>query len=88
MANNEILQILVFSIFLGSALAYVQHQSGATVIGRIIDELCRVMFRITDYVMAAAPIAVFAAIASAITVQGPKLILEYSIFIGQFYVGC
>lgn len=87
MANNEILQILVFSIFFGSALAYVQHQSGATIIGRIIDELCRVMFRITDYVMAAAPIAVFAAIASAITVQGPKLILDYSIFIGQFYVG-
>ncbi len=45
------------------------------------------MFRITDYVMALAPIAVFAAIASAITVQGPKLILDYSIFIGQFYVG-
>lgn len=45
------------------------------------------MFRITDYVMAAAPIAVFAAIASAIAVQGPKLILDYSIFIGQFYIG-
>lgn len=87
MANNEILQILVFSIFFGSALAYVQHQTGATVIGKIIDELCRVMFRITDYVMAAAPIAVFAAIASAIAVQGPKLILDYSIFIGQFYIG-
>ena len=87
MANNEILQILVFSIFFGSALAYVQHQSEATVIGRIIDELCRVMFRITDYVMTFAPIAVFAAIASAITIQGPKLILDYSIFIGQFYVG-
>ena len=87
MTNNEILQILVFSIFFGSALAYVQHHSEATVIGRIIDELCKVMFRITDYVMAFAPIAVFAAIASAITVQGPKLILDYSIFIGQFYVG-
>ena len=87
MANNEILQILVFAIFFGSALAYVQHQGEATVIGRIIDELCKVMFRITDYVMAFAPIAVFAAIASAITIQGPKLILDYSIFIGQFYVG-
>ena len=87
MANNEILQILVFSIFFGSALAYVQHHSEATVIGRIIDELCKVMFRITDYVMTFAPIAVFAAIASAITIQGPKLILDYSIFIGQFYVG-
>ena len=87
MANNEILQILVFSIFFGSALAYVQHHSEATVIGRIIDELCKVMFRITDYVRTFAPIAVFAAIASAITIQGPKLILDYSIFIGQFYVG-
>ncbi len=87
MANNEILQILVFSIFFGSALAYVQHHSEATVIGRIIDELCKVMFRITDYVMTFAPIAVFAAIASAITIKGPKLILDYSIFIGQFYVG-
>lgn len=87
MANNEILQILVFSIFFGSALAYVQNRSEATVIGRIIDELCKVMFRITDYVMALAPIAVFAAIASAITVQGPKLILDYSVFIGQFYIG-
>lgn len=88
MANNEILQILVFSIFFGSALAYVQHkQTEVTIIGRIIDELCRVMFRITDYVMAFAPIAVFAAIASAITIQGPKLIIDYSIFIGQFYIG-
>lgn len=26
MANNEILQILIFSIFFGSALAYVHHQ--------------------------------------------------------------
>jgi len=34
MANNEILQILVFSIFFGSALAYVQHHSEATVIGK------------------------------------------------------
>ena len=87
MANNEILQILIFAIFFGSALAYVQHQSEATVIGKIIDELCRVMFRITDYVMALAPIAVFAAIASAVTVQGPQLIIDYSIFIGEFYIG-
>lgn len=86
MANNEILQILIFSIFFGSALAYVHHQGEGSIIGRMIDELSRVMFRITDYVMMFSPIAVFAAIASAITLQGPKLIVDYSIFIGQFYV--
>ena len=86
MANNEILQILVFSIFFGSALAYVHHQQDeGTVIAKLIDELCRVMFRITDYVMTFSPIAVFAAIASAITLKGPKIILDYSVFIGEFY---
>ncbi|MBJ9985036.1 dicarboxylate/amino acid:cation symporter [Acinetobacter sp. S40] len=88
MANNEILQILVFSIFFGSALAYVHHQSKeGTIIAKLIDELCRIMFRITDYVMSFAPVAVFAAIASAITLQGPKLLIDYSIFIGEFYIG-
>jgi Na+/H+-dicarboxylate symporter len=86
MANNEILQILIFSIFFGSALAYVHHQQDeGTVIAKIIDELCRIMFRITDYVMTFSPIAVFAAIASAITVKGPQIILDYSVFIGEFY---
>ena len=86
MANNEILQILIFSIFFGSALAYVHHQQDeGTVIAIIIDELCRIMFRITDYVMTFSPIAVFAAIASAITVKGPQIILDYSVFIGEFY---
>ncbi|MAK30731.1 cation:dicarboxylase symporter family transporter, partial [Acinetobacter sp.] len=88
MANNEILQILVFSIFFGAALAYVNHQTKeGTVIARLIDELARIMFKITDYVMAFAPVAVFAAIAAAIAVKGPMLIIDYSVFIGQFYTG-
>lgn len=82
MANNEILQILIFSIFFGSALAYVHHQQDeGTVIAKIIDELCRVMFRITDYVMMFSPIAVFSAIASAITLKGPQIIIDYSLTI-------
>ncbi len=45
------------------------------------------MFRITDYVMKFAPVAVFAAIASAITVQGLGLIVDYGILIAEFYFG-
>ena len=59
MANNDILQVLVFAIFFGSALAYVnQGKEKDSVIIRLTDELSKIMFRITDYVMKFAPIAV------------------------------
>ncbi|KAA9000475.1 dicarboxylate/amino acid:cation symporter [Affinibrenneria salicis] len=88
MANNEILQILVFSIFFGSALAFVKGKSASgSAIEKVIGELAKVMFRVTDYVMGLAPIAVFAAIASAVTQQGLGLIYDYGRLIGEFYLG-
>jgi Na+/H+-dicarboxylate symporter len=86
MANNEILQIVVFSLFFGFALAGV-NRAGYTKIVDCIDELSKVMFRITDYVMAFAPIGVFAAIASAITTQGLGLLVDYGKLIVEFYLG-
>src|SRR5207253_2950088 len=65
MANNEILQIVVFSLFFGFALAGVK-RAGYTSITDSIEELAKLMFKITDYVMAHARIAVFAAITAAI----------------------
>ena len=58
-----------------------------SVIIRLTEELSKIMFRITDYVMMFAPFAVFAAIASAITVQGLGLIVDYGILIAEFYFG-
>ncbi|RSB25665.1 dicarboxylate/amino acid:cation symporter [Enterobacter cloacae] len=86
MANNEILQILIFSIFFGSALSFIcrDKKSPITI---FIEDLSRIMFRITDYVMSFAPVAVFAAIASAITVEGLGLLYDYGKLIGLFYVG-
>lgn len=86
MANNEILQILVFSLFFGTALGFVKGQGYAT-LDKCIDELARIMFRITDYVMRLAPIGVFAAMAAAITVQGLGVLLSYGRLIGEFYLG-
>ncbi|MFB4390566.1 MULTISPECIES: dicarboxylate/amino acid:cation symporter [unclassified Pseudomonas] len=86
MANNEILQIVVFSLFFGLALAFVRQQ-GNPRIGELVDELAKVMFRITDYVMLFAPIGVFAALAAAVTTQGIGLLLDYGKLIGQFYIG-
>ncbi|UVK85051.1 dicarboxylate/amino acid:cation symporter [Pseudomonas sichuanensis] len=86
MANNEILQIVVFSLFFGLALTYVKKQ-GNEKIGDLVDDLAKVMFRITDYVMMFAPVGVFAALAAAVTTQGIGLLLDYGKLIGQFYIG-
>ncbi|WP_035055414.1 dicarboxylate/amino acid:cation symporter [Andreprevotia chitinilytica] len=86
MANNEILQILVFSLFFGGALSYIKSQ-GHTTLDRMIDELSRIMFRITDYVMRFAPIGVFAAMAAAIATQGLGILADYGKLIGEFYLG-
>ncbi|WP_248769278.1 dicarboxylate/amino acid:cation symporter [Pseudomonas sp. MWU12-2345] len=86
MANNEILQIVVFSLFFGFALAGLK-QAGFTRITSLVDELAKVMFKITDYVMAFAPIGVFAAIACAITTEGLGLLLDYGKLIAEFYLG-
>ncbi|XVN15994.1 dicarboxylate/amino acid:cation symporter [Pseudomonas corrugata] len=86
MANNEILQIVVFSIFFGSTLC-VFKRGGNSVIFSALEELSKIMFRITDYVMMFAPLGVFAAIASAITQSGLGLLVDYGWLILQFYLG-
>ncbi|ATV42336.1 dicarboxylate/amino acid:cation symporter [Pectobacterium brasiliense] len=88
MANNEILQILVFSMFFGSALAFVKGQNRhAVTMESMIEELAKVMFRVTDYVMRLAPLAVFSSLASSITTEGLGLLLDFGKVIGEFYLG-
>ena len=52
---------------------------------RVIDELVPVMLKVTGYVMWFAPVAVFAAVAAAIAVQGLGILGTYGKFIGEFY---
>ncbi len=84
MANNEILQILIFSIFFGKALSFINNQY-TSVIFKIVEELSHIMFKITEYVMKFAPVAAFSAIASAITVQGVGVFVNYATFLGSFF---
>ncbi len=86
MANNEILQILVFSLFFGLALNSFQDET-TRVLSQSIEGMVHVMLKITDYVMRFAPVGVFAAIASAITLQGLGILTTYGKFIGSFYFG-
>jgi len=85
MANNEILQIVVFSMFFGIALSAMGEKSRALV--SVIDELSHAMLRITGYVMKLAPLAVMAAMAATVAVNGLEILLKFAVFMGDFYLG-
>lgn len=85
MAQNEILQIVVFSIFFGIACAQLGELAQPTV--RLLDSLGHVMLKVTGYVMQFAPVAVFAAMASMVAKNGFGVLGTYGIFIGEFYLG-
>jgi Na+/H+-dicarboxylate symporter len=85
MAANEILQIVVFSVFVGVAITAVGERAAPLVRG--VEALTAVMLQITDYVMRFAPVAVFAAVASAIAREGAGILATFGYFMGGFYVG-
>jgi Na+/H+-dicarboxylate symporter len=85
MAGNEILQIVIFSVFVGVAITSVGAKAAPLV--RAVEALAAVMLKITDYVMRFAPVAVFAAVAATIAEHGPRIIGTYGFFIASFYLG-
>ncbi|MDN7522869.1 dicarboxylate/amino acid:cation symporter [Burkholderia orbicola] len=84
MANNEILQIVVFSMFFGVALAALGERGKILIAA--IDQLSHVMLKITCYVMKLAPLAVMAAMAATVAVNGLSVLLKFAVFMGDFYV--
>ena len=84
MANNEILQIVVFSVFFGVGLAAVGDKGKPLL--AMVTGLAEVMLKVTGYVMLFAPVAVFAAIAATITTRGLGILATYAKFIGSFYL--
>ncbi len=85
MATNEILQIVVFSMFFGVACASLGELAQPMV--KLLDSLTHIMLKVTSYVMHYAPVAVFSAMASVIAQQGIGVLLTYGKFIGEFYFG-
>lgn len=85
MANNEILQIVVFSVFVGTAVAQMEDRAPA--IMRLAEQVAQVMMKVTGYVMWFAPLAVFAAMAATVAVQGLGVLVSFATFVGGFYLG-
>ncbi len=83
LANNEILQIVVFALFFGVATGAIGEKGEIVV--KAMDAFAHVILKITGYVMLAAPLAVFGAITAVVARQGLGILSTYAIFIGEFY---
>ena len=83
MANNEILQIVVFSVFVGTAVAALDDKAPA--VTALVDQIANIMLKVTGYVMKTAPLAIFAALAATISTQGLGVLIDYAKFVLGFY---
>jgi Na+/H+-dicarboxylate symporter len=84
MASNEILQIVVFCVFFGVAARSL----GPKVAGLIdaLDQFAAIMMKLTGYIMALAPLAIFAALAATVMTEGSGVLVGYAKYVASFYV--
>ncbi|MEW6595988.1 MAG: dicarboxylate/amino acid:cation symporter [Pseudomonadota bacterium] len=84
MAKNEVLQIVVFSLFAGFAMGALGEKVSGLV--ELLHQGAQVMLKVTDYVMTLAPIAVFSSVAGVMTTYGLAVLSTYAKFVGGFYL--
>jgi Na+/H+-dicarboxylate symporter len=86
MATNEILQIVIFSIFFGLAAASIGDNSKPVI--NALDKTSHIILKMVNYVMKFAPLGVFGAIASVFAIRDLNdLVLTYVKYFGSFLVG-
>ena len=84
MAENNVLQILVFSLFAGVGLSALGEKGKPLVRGA--EALAELMLQITGYVMRLAPLAVFGALAKVVAEQGLGILATYAELLTEFYI--
>jgi len=85
MARGDILQLVVFSMFFGIAVAAIGPK-GQPVLD-VLDSVAHAMFRFTGYVMFFAPVGVFAAIAATVGSKGIAILFTLGKLIALMYLG-
>ena len=85
MAENQVLQIVVFSVFFGVATAAIG-EKGKIVI-KALDAVAHVILKMVSYVMNFAPLGVFGALAAVIATKGPSIFLFYGAYFLYFVIG-
>jgi Na+/H+-dicarboxylate symporter len=86
MADGDVLQIIVFAVFLGLACNLAGEKS--RVVCELCDHLCNAMIRLTGVIMELAPIGVFALIAWTVSKYGGSSLKNLMLLTGIVYAGC
>jgi proton glutamate symport protein len=85
MARGDILQVVIFSLFFGIALAAIGAK-GQPVLD-VLESTAQAMFKFTGYVMTFAPVGVFAAIAATVGAKGLAILFTLGKLVALMYVG-
>jgi proton glutamate symport protein len=85
MARGDILQVVVFATFFGVAVAAIGPRGKP--VFEVLESTALAMFKVTSYVMACAPIGVFAAIAATVGGKGLAVLLTLGKLVLLMYAG-
>lgn len=83
MAQGNLLQIVVFSIFFALAICAVGKAAEPVI--KILNSVSQIMFKFTEYVMYFAPLGIFGAIAATVGANGLTVLKSYCKIIGALY---
>jgi len=84
MAKGDLLQIVVFAIFFSLAICAVGQKARPVL--EVMQSVCEIMFKFTQYVMNFAPLGVFGAISATIGQNGIGVLSSYAKLIGITYL--
>jgi DAACS family dicarboxylate/amino acid:cation (Na+ or H+) symporter len=85
LASGNSVPVLVFGVLLGSALAAVQDKAGPFV--AVLDSALAALFKMTEWVIAFSPIAIFAALAALLASKGVSALTPLLKLLGVAYLG-
>lgn len=85
MATNEILQIVVFSIFFGVAMTSIGDYAKPVLKG--LEAVSHIILKMVGYVMNFAPLGVFGAMSAVIALKGLEVFLFYGLYLFYFLIG-
>lgn len=85
LAENEILQIVVFALFFGVALGAIGEKGKGIL--RALDALSELVFKMVGYVMQMAPFAVLGAMTAVVAAKGLGILVSYAYLLVCFFGG-